>query len=431
METGTRVYRIAAILGLAAVWGSPRVAHADPDGRLQLGVFAGANRLGGVELGNSYYQDQAPTDSMVVGGRVRYRLTDRIGLELDGRVAPTATSGDAAADRPGIAAPTVGIGLQGTFDFVQWRRLRAYASAGVGADAMWIRAPETYLVERDIDENLHWGAGARFAVGDRWGVRVDARQIMTAGRESQLAFNYEATAGIYVSFGEGAADAPRAAAAIAAADPDAAAARPQRTARAARPQPKRPNPPAPAPSPVPADDDEDDGAGVLASAAQLTTVGADLAVVLPGKSEMSLVAADDRAPVRSAPAYSEPEPEPDKVLETADDVRTALQGIRFKPSRARIRRRYARTLDRVAEYMHAHPHARITIAGYADESGTDRGNLMLSRTRADRVKWYLVDKGIGDERVRTWGYGTDNPIASNLTPDGRSANRRIEVYFAE
>jgi outer membrane protein OmpA-like peptidoglycan-associated protein len=56
---------------------------------------------------------------------------------------------------------------------------------------------------------------------------------------------------------------------------------------------------------------------------------------------------------------------------------------------------------------------------------------MLSRTRADRVKWYLVDKGISDERVRTWGYGTDNPIASNLTPDGRSANRRIEVYVVE
>jgi OOP family OmpA-OmpF porin len=37
-----------------------------------------------------------------------------------------------------------------------------------------------------------------------------------------------------------------------------------------------------------------------------------------------------------------------------------------------------------------------------------------------------VDRGIEHTRLVTMGYGPEQPIADNATPDGRAKNRRIE-----
>lgn len=44
-----------------------------------------------------------------------------------------------------------------------------------------------------------------------------------------------------------------------------------------------------------------------------------------------------------------------------------------------------------------------------------------------REKTYLVGKGIDGRRIRTVGKGEQDPIASNLTAEGRSQNRRVEI----
>jgi OmpA-OmpF porin, OOP family len=53
-------------------------------------------------------------------------------------------------------------------------------------------------------------------------------------------------------------------------------------------------------------------------------------------------------------------------------------------------------------------------------------NVGLSKKRAEAVKAYLVGKGIAANRIQTKGFGPDNPIAPNTTPEGRLKNRRIE-----
>jgi OOP family OmpA-OmpF porin len=73
-----------------------------------------------------------------------------------------------------------------------------------------------------------------------------------------------------------------------------------------------------------------------------------------------------------------------------------------------------------------HPKIAMEIAGHTDSTGPRDHNLDLSRRRARSVKKYLVDHGIDDKRLTTRGYGPDEPIASNDTPDGRAENRRIE-----
>ena len=49
--------------------------------------------------------------------------------------------------------------------------------------------------------------------------------------------------------------------------------------------------------------------------------------------------------------------------------------------------------------------------------------------RAEVVKKYLIDKGIPVEKIETFAMGSENPIASNETFEGRKLNRRIEIRF--
>jgi hypothetical protein len=45
--------------------------------------------------------------------------------------------------------------------------------------------------------------------------------------------------------------------------------------------------------------------------------------------------------------------------------------------------------------------------------------------RADAVRSYLVSKGVDGASLTARGFGKDNPIATNATPEGRAQNRRV------
>ena len=49
--------------------------------------------------------------------------------------------------------------------------------------------------------------------------------------------------------------------------------------------------------------------------------------------------------------------------------------------------------------------------------------------RAEVIKKYLIDEGIPAEKIETFGMGSENPIATNETLEGRKLNRRIEIRF--
>jgi general secretion pathway protein A len=86
-----------------------------------------------------------------------------------------------------------------------------------------------------------------------------------------------------------------------------------------------------------------------------------------------------------------------------------------------------RTLDRIAAYLKDTPSARIAIKGYTDSYGSEGYNQSLSRFRANIVKNYLLGHGIDAGRMIVAGLGSEDPLYSNDTPSGRSANRRVEI----
>jgi outer membrane protein OmpA-like peptidoglycan-associated protein len=88
-------------------------------------------------------------------------------------------------------------------------------------------------------------------------------------------------------------------------------------------------------------------------------------------------------------------------------------------------------LDQVAAYLTDHPQVRLTVRGHSDNSGTDEINWALSKQRAVAVVAYLVHRHVAADRLRPAAFAATSPVASNDTPDGRAANRRVEFAIEE
>jgi type VI protein secretion system component VasK len=71
---------------------------------------------------------------------------------------------------------------------------------------------------------------------------------------------------------------------------------------------------------------------------------------------------------------------------------------------------------------------KIKIVGHTDSIGDEESNMELSKDRAISVKKFFVDEGIDSDRITIEGAGESSPIANNQTVEGRSLNRRVEIY---
>ena len=84
-------------------------------------------------------------------------------------------------------------------------------------------------------------------------------------------------------------------------------------------------------------------------------------------------------------------------------------------------------LDEVASILMKNPEMEVEVQGHTDNTGTAEYNQWLSEKRAQRVKDYLVSKGVDPSRLEAKGYGLTQPVASNATEEGRAQNRRVEL----
>jgi outer membrane protein OmpA-like peptidoglycan-associated protein len=88
------------------------------------------------------------------------------------------------------------------------------------------------------------------------------------------------------------------------------------------------------------------------------------------------------------------------------------------------------TLGKVAELIGMYGNRQVLIIGHSDAMGDAERNRYLSERRAERVKQIFVDDfDLVADRLYTEGLGEARPIASNATPQGRLANRRVEVLI--
>jgi OOP family OmpA-OmpF porin len=75
---------------------------------------------------------------------------------------------------------------------------------------------------------------------------------------------------------------------------------------------------------------------------------------------------------------------------------------------------------------------QVLIIGHSDAVGDAAYNKQLSERRAGLVKQFFIDNfELEGDRLSTQGWGESRPIASNATPEGRRANRRVEVLILD
>jgi len=108
---------------------------------------------------------------------------------------------------------------------------------------------------------------------------------------------------------------------------------------------------------------------------------------------------------------------------------TMPQDILFAVDSASLRPDLTRDLGALAQNLQAYPDSTVDILGHTDNTGDAGYNQGLSQRRAQSVSDVLVNNGISSLRLRAIGRGEDAPVASNLTPEGRAQNRRVEIVI--
>lgn len=141
--------------------------------------------------------------------------------------------------------------------------------------------------------------------------------------------------------------------------------------------------------------------------------------------------AEDAAAAAEAAAKAEAarkrEDEERAAKEAAAKAAAGLQPIYFDFDRSVIRDDAKPILKANAEYLKAHPKAKVRIEGNCDERGTIEYNQALGQRRAASAKKYLADMGIPGKRITLISYGKEKPVCTEATEECWQKNRRDEL----
>jgi outer membrane protein OmpA-like peptidoglycan-associated protein len=123
-------------------------------------------------------------------------------------------------------------------------------------------------------------------------------------------------------------------------------------------------------------------------------------------------------------------PEEADVMKDGKNIVVRLKQMQFSSGRAELNPNSFATLKKVDTLIAAVPAEQITVEGHTDSIGSNAVNKALSEKRAEAVKKYLMSQNFPEKlSVEAVGYGSDKPIATNKTKDGRATNRRVDVVI--
>ncbi len=118
------------------------------------------------------------------------------------------------------------------------------------------------------------------------------------------------------------------------------------------------------------------------------------------------------------------------ITNTGDRLIVTLpQDILFASGSSSVRPDLQRDLGTVASNLQAYPDSSIQVIGHTDSDGEAAFNQNLSESRANAVANVLINNGISGTRIIANGRGESQPVASNLNPQGKAQNRRVEIII--
>jgi outer membrane protein OmpA-like peptidoglycan-associated protein len=354
-----------------------------------------------------------------LGARIGFYPAAYFGIEAEGGVIPVS-----AADGAGSA---MGYTVRGSLvaQLGKWS-ITPFILAGGGIIGV---NSDRAVVGQDLDPAIHFGGGLKFYFTRYFMMRIDVRDVLSHQQgvdETLKANNLEALLGLTLVLGR------------------------KNTPPTQEPPPA---PPAPPPERLDSDgdgffDDEDacvdlpgiapdgcpegdrDGDGFLDG----SDLCPDEAGIEPGGcpirdrdgdgiNDPDDICVDDPETVNE---FQDSDGCPDELPDDVKNFSGVVEGIYFDTNKATIKPGSEKILDKALRVLTEYPHLRVQISGYTDSRGAPEHNKSLSEARAEAVKQWLVDHGVGADRLTTAGYGSENPIESNDTTAGRAKNRRIE-----
>lgn len=83
-------------------------------------------------------------------------------------------------------------------------------------------------------------------------------------------------------------------------------------------------------------------------------------------------------------------------------------------------------IDAVAQHLADNANRVVVVEGNCDERGSNEYNMSLGENRAIIIRNYLVNNGVGADRIQTRSYGEERPAVEGQGEEVWSRNRRGE-----
>ncbi len=104
--------------------------------------------------------------------------------------------------------------------------------------------------------------------------------------------------------------------------------------------------------------------------------------------------------------------------------------VKFATGSARILADSDKLMSAVFKILSDHPEIKLVrIEGHTDNTGSAALNKTLSGQRAASVVAWLTLHGVDKSRLASEGFGSERPIDTNATVEGKANNRRVEFHI--
>ncbi len=103
--------------------------------------------------------------------------------------------------------------------------------------------------------------------------------------------------------------------------------------------------------------------------------------------------------------------------------------IYFDFDKSDIRPEFAAVITGNAQFLTAHPGAKLKLEGNTDERGTREYNIGLGERRAQAVRRALMLQGVSENQLTTVSFGAERPAVEGDDEGAWAKNRRVELVY--
>lgn len=120
-----------------------------------------------------------------------------------------------------------------------------------------------------------------------------------------------------------------------------------------------------------------------------------------------------------------------EVYRKGDKLVIRLRSLQFPVNTSVIKGSNFPLLAKVSKVVKGFDNPTVVVEGYTDSMGGKALNKKLSTARSEAISTYLVaNDAIAQGSITSIGHGSERPLASNKTQQGRAQNRRVDIVIS-